>query len=86
MLHDSSCLCLTYARRTAAWYIIHPAGKEQLLQILSPVQGGLMWRNSMADVAADLGLPPQHQVMTTLQLSAIERHFYTRQHQVSIAV
>ncbi|KAK9861981.1 hypothetical protein WJX84_009317 [Apatococcus fuscideae] len=60
-------------------------GKEQLLQILSPVQGGLMWRNSMADVAADLGLPPQHQVMTTLQLSAIERHFYTRQHQACAA-
>lgn len=59
----------------------HFAGKERLLQILSPVCGGLMWRNSMADVAADLGLPPQHQRKTDLQLSAIERHFYTRQHQ-----
>ena len=57
------------------------AGKERLLHILSPVCGGLMWRNSMADVADDLGLPPQHQRKTDLQLSAIERHFYTRQHQ-----
>ncbi|KAK9841676.1 hypothetical protein WJX74_009916 [Apatococcus lobatus] len=60
-------------------------GKERLLQILSPVCGGLMWRNSMADVADDLGLPPQHQRKTDLQLSAIERHFYTRQHQACAA-
>lgn len=40
-----------------------------------------MWRSSKADVAAELGLPPQRERLTALQLSAVERHFYNRQHQ-----
>ena len=35
-----------------------------------------------ADVAEELGLPPQRSVTTRLRLSAIERHFYRRQHKV----
>ncbi len=48
---------------------------------LRPAAGGLMWRSSKADVAAELGLPPQRERLTALQLSAVERHFYNRQHQ-----
>lgn len=49
---------------------------------LRPGGGGLMWRTAKADVAAELGLPPQHARLARLALSAIERHFYNRQHQV----
>jgi SNF2-related domain len=56
-----------------------------LVGILRPAGGGLMWRSSKADVAAELGLPPQHERCTPLQLSAVERHFYNRQHQVPLA-
>lgn len=52
------------------------------MSILRPAAGGLMWRSSKADVAGELGLPPQHNRLTPLQLSAVERHFYSRQHQV----
>lgn len=52
--------------------------------ILRPAGGGLMWRSSKADVAGELGLPPQHERATPLQLSAVERHFYNRQHQVQV--
>ncbi len=48
--------------------------------MLKPSQGGLLWRTAKADVAHELGLPPQHQHTSTLQFSAIERHFYSRQH------
>ena len=52
--------------------------------VLRPESGGIMWRSSKEDVAAELGLPPQADRLTPLQLSAVERHFYNRQHQVSI--
>ncbi|DBA99603.1 TPA: hypothetical protein ACH3X3_012177 [Trebouxia sp. C0006] len=57
-----------------------PAGKARLLTVLKPSQGGLLWRTAKADVAHELGLPPQHQHTSSLQFSAIERHFYSRQH------
>lgn len=53
------------------------------MAVLRPGGGGLMWRTAKADVAAELGLPPQHARLARLALSAIERHFYNRQHQVS---
>jgi len=56
------------------------AGKARLLTLLKPSQGGLLWRTAKADVAHELGLPPQHQHTSSLQFSAIERHFYSRQH------
>lgn len=56
------------------------AGRARLLAALSPSQGGLMWRTAKADVAHELGLPAQHQHTSSLQFSAIERHFYSRQH------
>ena len=56
------------------------AGKARLLTVLKPSQGGLLWRTAKADVAHELGLPPQHQHTSSLQFSAIERHFYSRQH------
>lgn len=51
------------------------------MSVLRPAGGGLMWRNSKADVTAELGLPPQRLRTTPLALSGIERHFYHRQHQ-----
>lgn len=56
------------------------AGRARLLTLLKPSQGGLLWRTAKADVAHELGLPPQHQHTSSLQFSAIERHFYSRQH------
>jgi E3 ubiquitin-protein ligase SHPRH len=58
------------------------AARARLLALLKPSLGGLLWRSAKADVAHELGLPPQHHHLTRLQLSAIERHFYRRQHQV----
>ncbi len=60
-----------------------PEGRERLLAVLRPAWGGLMWRTAKRDVQAELGIPPQHHHVTWLQLSAVERHFYVRQHQVS---
>jgi E3 ubiquitin-protein ligase SHPRH len=48
--------------------------------LLRPSLGGLLWRSSKADVARELGLPPQHQHLSTLAFSAVEQHFYSRQH------
>ena len=61
------------------------AGRARLLAALRPGGGGLMWRTAKADVADELGLPPQHARLSRLGLSAIERHFYNRQHQVAPA-
>ncbi len=51
------------------------------MRALRPAEGGLLWRTAKADVAHELGLPPQSGRTALLQLSAIERHFYMRQHQ-----
>ena len=56
------------------------AGRARLLSILKPSEGGLLWRTAKADVAHELGLPLQHQHTSSLHFSAIERHFYSRQH------
>ena len=50
---------------------------------LKPAEGGIFWRTSKADVAHELALPPQSHRTTFLTLSAIERHFYMRQHQAN---
>lgn len=55
-----------------------PAGLSRLRRLLSPSLGGLLWRNSKADVADQLGLPPQHTLTTHLHMSAVERYFYGR--------
>ena len=63
------------------------AGNEQAqhvaLEALRPAAGGLLWRTSKADVADELGIPPQSQKISSLHMSPVERHFYARQHQVS---
>ena len=66
------------------WYSAYNVGWERLVALLRPAGGGLMWRSSKADVAAELGLPPQRERLTPLSLSAIERHFYHRQHQARV--
>ena len=52
-------------------------------KLLQPLKdgGGLLWRTRKQDVARELGLKPQHVVVHRLRLSAVERHFYKRQHQ-----
>lgn len=51
------------------------------MAVLRPAEGGLLWRTAKADVEHELMLPPQSHRTTFLTLSAIERHFYMRQHQ-----
>ncbi len=58
------------------------AARSRLLTVLKPALGGIMWRTAKRDVAAELGVPPQHHSLINLRLSAIERHFYQRQHTV----
>lgn len=65
---------------TALTCVAALAGRARLLALLKPSEGGLLWRTNKADVAHELGLPPQQQHTTTLHFSAIERHFYSRQH------
>ncbi|EIE26712.1 hypothetical protein COCSUDRAFT_59229 [Coccomyxa subellipsoidea C-169] len=60
-----------------------PAGRKRLMAQLKPAEGGIFWRTSKADVAHELALPPQSHRTTFLTLSAIERHFYMRQHQAN---
>eukprot|EP00887_Chlorella_sp_A99_P002685 scaffold6.g2685.t1 len=43
------------------------AARARLLGLLRPALGGLLWRSSKADVADELGLPPQHHHLTRLQ-------------------
>lgn len=57
------------------------AARARLLQLLRPAAGGLLWRSAKADVKNELGIPPQYHHLTNLKFSAIERHFYARQHQ-----
>ncbi|GAQ81004.1 hypothetical protein KFL_000680200 [Klebsormidium nitens] len=45
----------------------------------------LMWRNSKADVQDEIGLPPQQERIDRLRFSAVEAHFYRRQHDVVAA-
>ena len=42
----------------------------------------LMWRNSRADVADELALPPQGQTVTWVRPSGIEAHWYQQQRKV----
>nr|VDD15822.1 unnamed protein product [Brassica oleracea] len=41
----------------------------------------LMWRSSKIHVADELQLPPQEECVSWLKFSAIEEHFYSRQHE-----
>ena len=42
---------------------------------------GLMWRSTKAQVADELGLPPQDERFEWLRFSPIEAHFYRQQHE-----
>ena len=57
------------------------AARARLLALLRPSAGGLLWRSAKADVKSELHIPPQHHHLTHLDFSAIERHYYARQHQ-----
>ena len=59
--------------------------RSRLMAVLKPALGGIMWRTAKHDVAAELGVPAQRHSLASLRLSAIERHFYQRQHQVRSA-
>lgn len=59
-----------------------PTAFARLLHVLRPALGGIMWRSAKKDVAGELQLPVQSCSITHLALSAVERHWYTRQHQV----
>ncbi|XP_076948485.1 uncharacterized protein LOC143620741 [Bidens hawaiensis] len=44
----------------------------------------IMWRSSKAHVADELLLPPQEECLSWLSLTAIEEHFYQRQHETCL--
>ncbi|XP_021758247.1 E3 ubiquitin-protein ligase SHPRH-like isoform X1 [Chenopodium quinoa] len=44
----------------------------------------LMWRSSKAHVADELELPPQEEQVSWLSFSAVEEHFYQRQHETCV--
>ncbi|XP_026388746.1 E3 ubiquitin-protein ligase SHPRH-like [Papaver somniferum] len=44
----------------------------------------IMWRSSKADVSDELQLPPQKDSVAWLTFSAIEAHFYQRQHETCV--
>ncbi|XP_050209506.1 uncharacterized protein LOC126660195 isoform X2 [Mercurialis annua] len=45
----------------------------------------IMWRSSKVHVADELELPPQEECVSWLSLSAIEEHFYQRQHETCVS-
>ncbi|GAX82125.1 hypothetical protein CEUSTIGMA_g9553.t1 [Chlamydomonas eustigma] len=73
-------------------------GMRNLVQLLRPSSkvpggsrgscggdsGGLMWRTAKSDVSQELNIPPQRSATTVLRFSAVERHFYRRQHKACI--
>lgn len=44
----------------------------------------IMWRSSKRHVADELHLPPQEECLSWLSFSAIEEHFYQRQHETCV--
>ena len=46
---------------------------------------GLLWRNTKADVREELNLPKRQEHVHTLSFTAIERHFYNKQHDQAVA-
>uniref|UniRef100_A0A2P2MDD1 SNF2 N-terminal domain-containing protein n=1 Tax=Rhizophora mucronata TaxID=61149 RepID=A0A2P2MDD1_RHIMU len=45
----------------------------------------IMWRSSKLHVADELQLPPQEERVSWLTFSAIEEHFYQRQHETCVS-
>ncbi|XP_015575743.2 E3 ubiquitin-protein ligase SHPRH [Ricinus communis] len=45
----------------------------------------IMWRSSKVHVAGELQLPPQEECVSWLAFSAIEEHFYQRQHETCVS-
>ncbi|XP_065870034.1 uncharacterized protein [Euphorbia lathyris] len=45
----------------------------------------IMWRSSKLHVADELQLPPQEECISWLTLSAVEEHFYQRQHETCVS-
>ncbi|KAJ4825655.1 hypothetical protein Tsubulata_038885 [Turnera subulata] len=45
----------------------------------------IMWRSSKTHVADELQLPPQEECVSWLTFSAIEKHFYQRQHETCVS-
>ncbi|ESQ52797.1 hypothetical protein EUTSA_v10016132mg [Eutrema salsugineum] len=45
----------------------------------------VMWRSSKLHVADELQIPPQEECVSLLKFSAIEEHFYSRQHETCVS-
>ncbi|KAJ0259432.1 RING-finger [Hirschfeldia incana] len=45
----------------------------------------VMWRSSKIHVADELQIPPQEECVSWLKFSAIEEHFYSRQHETCVS-
>ncbi|KAG0629280.1 hypothetical protein M758_1G090600, partial [Ceratodon purpureus] len=56
-------------------------GKYGAVRAMHDLFRGLMWRSTKAQVADELGLPPQDEWLAWLRFSPIEAHFYRQQHE-----
>ncbi|KAG0565163.1 hypothetical protein KC19_8G169500 [Ceratodon purpureus] len=56
-------------------------GKYGAVRAMHDLFRGLMWRSTKAQVADELGLPPQDEQLEWLRFSPIEAHFYRQQHE-----
>jgi E3 ubiquitin-protein ligase SHPRH len=56
-------------------------GKYGAVLAMHDLFRGLMWRSTKAQVADELGLPPQDERFEWLRFSPIEAHFYRQQHE-----
>ncbi|XP_024403200.1 uncharacterized protein [Physcomitrium patens] len=56
-------------------------GKYGAVRAMHDLFRGLMWRSTKAQVADELGLPPQDERLDWLRFSPIEAHFYRQQHE-----
>jgi len=77
-------LCVPPFERDAHWWsrlIEHPYsyGDANAKRYLHKLLKELMWRNSREGVRDQLGIPPQGEIVTWLESSAVERHFYKTQ-------
>lgn len=60
---------------------IQQEGKYGAVRAMHDLFRGLMWRSTKAQVADELGLPPQDERLDWLRFSPIEAHFYRQQHE-----
>jgi len=80
-LHDSAMWRAVVGSRLAD--ATTPNGS--VTRLLADTMRPFFWRTSRAEVAHELGVPPQAALLTRLSLSPLEQHFYEQQHDTCAA-